>query len=456
MVFQPEQAAARKDGQNSGTGGGLCWNFPRVKLRRLFNAKSLDDILGRNSGASSRKGTQSSGSSQSIQKNTAHSHSNLTNISKEYPSSKKVKGSSVLVTAKSENNCHVAAAITSSSSTGDTPATLFFTKNRRNQAAGGGAVNGKHHGPAETVILKHKNKTTTTNSGVKGAKSDNCLHRIVSSTSCTKVGSNSVDNLDGNKATTDHRKVSVKSNNSSSRKKSEERLNNTAEKTHQKRTGSQVSPKSTNLPQIDGPTSSLSPSTEDELDQEAGGSKMTKEKAKLVVANVGYLQRPLSPTPAGFSSSQQVNNNVFRVPGGTTTMSSPTSIVSPTSRTQQFYSPPGTQMCAKSSYSYHNYNNQNNKIKLDRPAVMRYVSPHRVDNERMSGGSSLLYNNNRGFSPGRRMMMLYNNNENISDGPASWSDSNHQSRFRPESPTSGFYKPTTVNSRISRAHASDT
>lgn len=44
--------------QNSIT-ASQCWNFPRVKLRKLFTAKSLDDILGGGRSRSASEGSQS-------------------------------------------------------------------------------------------------------------------------------------------------------------------------------------------------------------------------------------------------------------------------------------------------------------------------------------------------------------------------------------------------------------
>lgn len=61
---QQEQEQRRDDlnRQNSIT-TSQCWNFPRVKLKKLFTAKSLDDIIGRStssapSSSSSRGGVR--------------------------------------------------------------------------------------------------------------------------------------------------------------------------------------------------------------------------------------------------------------------------------------------------------------------------------------------------------------------------------------------------------------
>ncbi len=55
----------------------LCWNFPRVKLRQIFNAKSLDDILGRNQGPESSSRQQRKGQLPTSSSPHPHAHSRL-------------------------------------------------------------------------------------------------------------------------------------------------------------------------------------------------------------------------------------------------------------------------------------------------------------------------------------------------------------------------------------------
>ena len=304
----------------------LCWNFPRVKLKQIFNAKSLDDILGRNQSLEQRKESQDSQTVRVPISTRRTTHSPSTHLQ---PSSSEIlqegirprssSSQSPQPSSNNEDTLRSPARLSSSSSNIKiehrefryafplTPQVLSNSSSEDNCYLTSSYLQvpqGRSSGTTTGLTLMEPGSAAK----VSCAKSDNCINRVVTTfptASIIKPPHNSVNDIPGpSLPRSSHFPIPTIVRHSPEHSKTRKKIHFLSNK--------------------------VEPSGKDS--KMTGTKQNGGEGPKLVVASVAYLQRPASPScvptiPMGFSVSDPSGSGMRSPASGSRT---PQALLSPT------------------------------------------------------------------------------------------------------------------------------